>query len=52
MKYFKHCLTLKIHQYKKLGEINENLTSLYLAEKSRVLTNMVMRRRCYLEGES
>jgi hypothetical protein len=25
--------------------MNENLTSLYLAEKSRVLTNMVLRRR-------
>jgi hypothetical protein len=36
---------------KQLGEINENLTSLYLAEKSRVLTNMVLR-RYYLEGES
>jgi hypothetical protein len=33
--------------------MNENLTSLYLAEKSRVLTNMVLRRRYYcLEGES
>jgi hypothetical protein len=37
---------------KQLGEINENLTSLYLVEKSRVLTNMVLR-RCYgLEGDS
>jgi hypothetical protein len=33
--------------------MNKNLTSLYLAEKSRVHTNMVLKRRCYcLEGES
>jgi hypothetical protein len=29
----------------QLGKINENLTPLYLAEKSRVLTNMVLRKR-------
>jgi hypothetical protein len=29
----------------QLGEIDENLTSLHLAEKSRVLTNMVLRGR-------
>jgi hypothetical protein len=33
--------------WQRLGEINENLTSLYLAEKSRVLTNMGLRRICY-----
>jgi hypothetical protein len=36
-----------------LGENLPQLHSIYLAEKSRVLTNMVLRRRCYcLEGES